>query len=254
MYQSENNKFIIGDARKLDIPSGSIDLIITHPPYLDIDVERYKGDPQKQINFGHSQIDMLSMLVKSTKEMERVLKPNGSLFICIGDQRAMPYLYLAKVLKKTKLHYLGFTTWDYNVPHSFLETMNGSQVLWFHLARSSSHLPFNRNIKKRDWGLGPGINNNIGQLLDQELEKEGVGFLLDTYPIGLAHKFIQLYTRPEDTVLDPFGGSGVTAQAAVENKRNFITNDISEEMTKSAQRRIELYSNNPTKYGTLRLM
>lgn len=41
-------------------------------------------------------------------------------------------------------------------------------------------------------------------------------------PLGLVHRIIQLSTAPEDLMLDPFGGSGTTAQAARETGRSSI--------------------------------
>jgi len=41
-------------------------------------------------------------------------------------------------------------------------------------------------------------------------------------PVELARHFILLHTRPGDTVLDPFMGSGSTGQACIETGRNFI--------------------------------
>jgi site-specific DNA-methyltransferase (adenine-specific) len=75
--------------------------------------------------------------------------------------------------------------------------------------------------------------------------------LVDTYPIGIAHRFIQMFCPKEGVVLDPFGGSGVTAQAALENGCTFITNDVSPEQTKLAETRIEMYLQKPDYYGTL---
>ena len=41
-------------------------------------------------------------------------------------------------------------------------------------------------------------------------------------PVELAKRFILLHTRPGDTVLDPFMGSGTTGVACVQTGRNFI--------------------------------
>jgi len=57
-------------------------------------------------------------------------------------------------------------------------------------------------------------------------------------PVELAAHFIRLHTRPGDTVLDPFMGSGTTGVAAVKLGRNFIGIEISEEYFEVAQARI----------------
>ena len=58
------------------------------------------------------------------------------------------------------------------------------------------------------------------------------------FPIELPHRLINLYSYEGDVVLDPFIGSGTTATAAIQNKRNFIGYDIKKEYIELAQKRI----------------
>ena len=46
------------------------------------------------------------------------------------------------------------------------------------------------------------------------------------FPPGLAKEIILAASNPGDTVVDPFGGSGVTAGVSVRNGRNVITGDL----------------------------
>lgn len=57
-------------------------------------------------------------------------------------------------------------------------------------------------------------------------------------PIGLMRYFIKTYSKPYDTILDPFLGSGTTAVACKELGRNFIGIEISEKYCQIAERRI----------------
>ncbi|NMA26112.1 MAG: site-specific DNA-methyltransferase, partial [Clostridiales bacterium] len=57
-------------------------------------------------------------------------------------------------------------------------------------------------------------------------------------PVELAAHFIRLHTRPGDTVLDPFMGSGTTGVAAVKLGRNFIGIEIDKGYFEIAQKRI----------------
>src|SRR5678815_1948068 len=50
---------------------------------------------------------------------------------------------------------------------------------------------------------------------------------LTKVPIGAIVPFINAFTRPGDTVLDFFAGSGMTGLAAVSNGRNAELSDIS---------------------------
>ena len=58
------------------------------------------------------------------------------------------------------------------------------------------------------------------------------------FPVRLPYWFIQLFTKPEDTVLDPFIGSGSTAVAALTLGRHYIGIDISSEYVGLSRERI----------------
>jgi DNA modification methylase len=58
-------------------------------------------------------------------------------------------------------------------------------------------------------------------------------------PVSLFAAIINDYTEPTDTILDPFLGSGTTAKACQELKRNFIGIEISPEYCKIAENRLK---------------
>jgi DNA modification methylase len=51
-------------------------------------------------------------------------------------------------------------------------------------------------------------------------------------------RYIELHTRPTDTVFDPFMGGGTTAVAAYLEKRKFIGCEISDEFYEASKKRI----------------
>ena len=62
-------------------------------------------------------------------------------------------------------------------------------------------------------------------------------------PLSLIKKLIKIHSNEDDIVLDPFLGSGTTAKAAQDLKRNYIGIEISEKYCKIAERRIKQYMN-----------
>jgi DNA modification methylase len=72
------------DARALPLPDASVDLVVTSPPYFGL---RDYGDPS-QIGAEPSPREFIDTLVACTREMVRVLKPTGSLFVNLGDSYA----------------------------------------------------------------------------------------------------------------------------------------------------------------------
>ena len=57
-------------------------------------------------------------------------------------------------------------------------------------------------------------------------------------PLELMQCLIKLVSKPEDTILDPFMGSGSTGVAAIELNRNFIGYELKKEYFEIAQKRI----------------
>ena len=75
------------DARSLPLPDGSVDLIVTSPPYFGLRSytdggEHYEG----QIGSEETPREWLAALLDCTREWMRVLKPSGSIFVNLGDK------------------------------------------------------------------------------------------------------------------------------------------------------------------------
>ncbi len=78
-----------GDATNLPLADGSVDLIVTSPPYFALRSyqdggEHYDG----QIGSEPTPREFLEALWAATREMARVLKPSGSIFANLGDKYA----------------------------------------------------------------------------------------------------------------------------------------------------------------------
>jgi DNA modification methylase len=78
-----------GDARNLPFPDESVDLIVTSPPYFGLRSyqdggEHYGG----QIGAEQTPAEYVAALLDCTREWVRVLKPEGSLWVNLGDKYA----------------------------------------------------------------------------------------------------------------------------------------------------------------------
>jgi len=78
---------IRGDARALPLPDASVDLIVTSPPYWSLRSytdggEHYDG----QIGDESTPGEYIDALIDCTREWVRVLKPEGSIFVVLGDK------------------------------------------------------------------------------------------------------------------------------------------------------------------------
>jgi len=234
---------VTGNATNMSfINSSSVDLIIAAPPFIYKSPEIYGGDPKKQINFNHNK--MLNLLIKSTKEMERVLKLTGSIWIEISPEDDLMHRYISKVLKKTNLKHVD--TIIHKISEDEYKSKNDEFIykdwyLWFHLVKDSDAFyknPF--KIKKfRDplWELK---NTNKDDIIDKTLRLNYPNIPNYTVIKDIPERLIEMYTKQGGLVLDPFGGSGTVASVAYNLNRNAISVDISEDQTEIAKRRLEL--------------
>ena len=69
-------------------------------------------------------------------------------------------------------------------------------------------------------------------------EKGDFNTHLSVKPVDLIEHLIQLFTKKEGIVLDPFMGSGTTAVAAVKSNRKYIGFDINEEYVDISNKRL----------------
>lgn len=238
-------RLLHGDATSLDLPSGSVDLVITHPPYFGIDAKRYGGDPSKQINAsGVSSKKFLKALNSATKEIFRVLKPNGQLWIANSPFDGLGEMYVANTLKNTKFNYVDciyqHSYYDKDVvPNKYEERIiSNSVTVWHHFAKNEE-MYFNHVECKRYndpvWTLDFA---NTKDPVDQELFTTYA--VQDTVNKELVNRLIRMFSKPGHTILDPFGGTGIVAVTAVELGRIGIMNDISEKQLTGAKERIRL--------------
>lgn len=76
-----SQQFIVGDARKTELPGASVDLVVTSPPYWrkrDYGHEQQIGQESAPAEYAASLLDCL-------REWRRVLRPTGSVFLNLGD-------------------------------------------------------------------------------------------------------------------------------------------------------------------------
>jgi site-specific DNA-methyltransferase (adenine-specific) len=64
------------------------------------------------------------------------------------------------------------------------------------------------------------------------------------YPVELPYRVIQLYSFKNDTVLDPFIGSGTTAIAALKSGRHYLGYELNRKYIQIARKRVQEYHDN----------
>lgn len=252
----QNNDFSkmmirLGDATKIDLPDESVDFVMTHPPYFGVSFDRYGGDFKKQINSKDS-TQMLKLLRKATKEIYRVLKPDGHFVIANGPIDGVSHRYYLDVIDNTKFIHVQTVfqnAYDKNNAHSLMSEFVTSDITtWYHFIKGPHAYSNPYQIKMYNNPVWDVPFNNVKDPIDIKLSSRF--YVGDVINKEIPRRFIKMLTRPGDIVLDPFGGSGIIPITAIEEGRIGICFDIAEEQVDAAKERALLLFG-PERYSKL---
>ncbi len=241
-----HHKIIIGDSREMnEVSDKSVHLIITSPPYWQL---KDYGDGS-QIGFDHNYEDYINNLNLVWNECRRVLHDGCRMCINIGDQFARSVYYgrykvipirteIIKFCETVGFDYMGAIIWQ---KVTTCNTTGGATIM--------GSFPYPRNgILKIDYefilifkkhGIPPTIGSTIKEKSKMTIEEWNQYFAghwnipgekqnghLAMFPEEIPHRLIKMFSFVNDTVLDPFLGSGTTTLAARNLERNSIGYEI----------------------------
>ena len=224
---TENYQLLLGDCleRMKEIPSGSIDLVLTDPPY---------GTTQNKW-------DSVINLEDMWKEVWRVLKPNGA---CVLFS-AQPYtsILITSQIKFYKYEWV----WIKNLKTGNLNArrmpMGGHETLQVFYKKPPNYNPQKRK-RTTEVKSGNKFNSkttNYGSQKEEYLDRQSDEISPDTAllqfkcvhnssgkvhptqkPVDLLEYLIKTYTNEGETVLDFTAGSFSTGVASLNTNRKFI--------------------------------
>jgi DNA modification methylase len=80
-------RIIRGNALDLPLADNSVDLICTSPPYFGLRSYQDSGEHYAgQLGSEATPAEFVDALIAATREMMRVLKPSGSIWVNLGDK------------------------------------------------------------------------------------------------------------------------------------------------------------------------
>lgn len=252
-----------GDARNLDwIPSRSVHLIVTSPPYWTL--KQYEPN-NRQLGDIESYEVFLEELDKVWAECARVLVPGGRVCCVVGD--------VCVPRKRAGRHYVMPLHADIQVRMRKVGLDCLTPILWSKIANGVTEAKGNgAGFYGKPYQPGAIIKNDIEYILFfrkggeyrspapiqktlSMLSRDEMKLWLRSvwsdvkgestrnghpapFPVSLAERLIRLFSFAGDTVLDPFGGTGSTSVAAMNTGRNSLACDIEMKYLKIARDRL----------------
>ena len=223
-FVTDKYSLLLGDCleRMKEIPDGSVDLILTDPPY---GTTACKWDIV---------IDFNLML----EQLKRIIKPNGAI-VLFGSE---PFSSLLRVsnLKMFKYDWV----WEKSKATGFLNSkkqpLRAHETISVFYSKPPMYNPqmtkgeaYNKGVRKEQTD-----NDVYGQFNQVEVKSEGSrfhrsvqyfktaesegGFHKTQKPVALLEYLIKTYTQEGETVLDFTFGSGSTGVACLNTNRKFI--------------------------------
>ncbi len=284
-----DHRLYFSDSRKMDaVPSESVHLIVTSPPYPMIEmwdglfrkskpIEKalISGDGPKTFELMHQILDPV------WEEIHRVLVPGGIACINIGDAtrtiKDRFALYANHTRITTKMLSLGLSNlptilWrkQTNAPNKFMGsgmmppgayvTLEHEYILIF---RKGDKRLFNRPSEKTNrrqsayfWEERNQWFSDVWMDLKgtrQKTEDKALRKRSGAFPFELAYRLISMFSVMGDVVLDPFMGTGTTLFAAAATARNSIGYELEKAFRDPIRLGCEKLVENATKRIQMRL-
>jgi site-specific DNA-methyltransferase (adenine-specific) len=240
---------------------GSIDMVVTSPPYDDARVYKNETEWEKPFSW-----------INTIKSLYRVMKPGGVVVWIVNDMTENGGETLTSFRQALHAQKVGFRQHDTMIWNkgSFAFPSNGRYHQTFeYMFIWSKGKPKTFNPLKDRKNKYLGVRGASGRSKDGTRNK-GQSSVRDEYgmrfnvwdcPVGgnhcspdkeayehpaifpesLVQDHILTWSNPGDTVYDPFMGSGTTAKMAMLNDRAWIGSEYSKEYCEIAVRRLKKY-------------
>lgn len=260
----ENQIIEFGDCRELikNIPTETVNLAVTSPPY---NLRKNYGTYHDDVSLDEWE----NLISEIGKEVFRVLTPNGSFFLNVSpipDKTTKEIIPLDSIayylLKKQGFKLRNKIIWHFNNMQNCTNRLSGrwEAILWF--VKDIDNYVFNLDavrvpfITQKDKRLVGKNGRNPTDVWDFEPVQEGDFWYFDRvnnmtknklgltehpciYPLPMIERILKMSSNENDTILDPFLGSGTTLVASQLLNRKGIGFELDEKFGEIILKRLE---------------
>ena len=241
------------------LPPQSVDLVFADPPFnigYEYDVYNDRKDGEHYLGWCH----------KWGSEIDRVLKPNGTFWLAIGDDFAAE---LKMTFQGMGFHCRSWVVWYYTFGVNCTKKFSRSHTHLFHFVKNRKAFTFKANrikvpsarqlvyadVRAKEGGRLP---DDTWFLRPQDMKgsftpaedvwyfprvcgtfKERAGWHGCQMPEQLLGRIIRACSDADDCVVDPFAGSGTTLVVAKKLGRRFIGFELSANYTERIRSRLD---------------
>ncbi|MCR5678758.1 MAG: site-specific DNA-methyltransferase [Prevotella sp.] len=217
------------------IKDSSIDLVVADPPY-NVGKDYGNGSDKQQFE------DYLSFSRKWLRECHRVLKPQGTIYVFIGF-RYISYLY--QILEKDlNMNFVNWISWHYtqgvgktkgfSPRHDDILMFSKTEKYTFNLDSVRIPQKFYRKINNMR-GANPGDVWEVSHIHYCQKNRQPHP---TQKPEALIERMVLASSNENDTVLDPFSGSGTTLRVCQQLNRNAIGIELNGEYIEGIKERL----------------
>jgi len=236
-YETELGKLYHGDCLELmkDIPDSSIDLVLTDPPYNASNFKRnFKDKCYKPINEAWDRDNTIAVDIVS--ELNRVVKPNGSLLM-FCSHHLLPYLLMKigehlqvkQILHWVKTNPMPSSSNIYTFSVEYIIWVTNGKNYWGSTKKydtKGKSYTYNKNPKLTDVFKYPIVSGKVRT--PHPTQK----------PLQLIKDLLEVHSNENHLVLDAFSGSGTTGVACENLDRKYILMEKELEYCEIAKKRI----------------
>jgi len=242
------NRILCGDAGRVlqSIPDGSVDIIITSPPYNF--GQSYAGDPNDDT---HEWNAYFSQLYAVWRECARILKPGGRIAVNIQplfSDYIPTHHIISSQLRKLGLLWKAEILWEknnYNAKYTAWGSWKSPSMPYLKYTWEFIEI-FDKETHKKG-GMREDIDITAAEFKEWVIGKWNIPpetRMKDhghpaMFPEEIPRRLLKLFSYRGDLVLDPFNGAGTTTLVAWKNSRRFIGIDVSLQYCQKAIERIE---------------